>query len=76
MTARPLSDRQIKNMWTRLEQLKPTIRAAEKRLEMAREAGKTRRQCAPLAATVNRLQRERTSINQALTADAALKRGR
>jgi len=65
---RPLSDRQIRNLWARLDQLGPAIKAAEARLRMAREAGKTRRQCAPLAAAVNRLKNERASINRTLQA--------
>jgi hypothetical protein len=69
-----LSDRQIKNLWARLDQLGPAIKKAETKLTEARDAGKTKRQCAPLAATVNRLKNERTSINRTLQADADAKR--
>jgi hypothetical protein len=66
-----LSERQLQNLWNRLDQLRVLIAAAEQNLANALAAGHTQKETRTIRAEITRLTKERQKINDRLAADAA-----
>lgn len=65
-----LSDRQLANLWSKLEQNGIKLRAAEQNLQRAQEAGATNAETRTIRAEITRIQKDSKAINARLTADA------